>query len=280
MIISKKQTILLNILNVQNAIIIVFLSMIKVVLIGTGKVAKHLFKAFYISKQIELVQVIGRSKTSLLPFKELVDTSTNYENIKDADIYIIAISDTAINPVSEHLKTNKKFVVHTSGSTPMKSISSAHRKGVFYPLQTFSSGREIDLSEVPFCLETEYKEDYRLLQKLAHAVSEKVYSINSEQRKLLHLAAVYVNNFTNHMYFQGNKYCEKAGVPFSILTPLIIETAKKIEELSPYEAQTGPGRRNDKDTSKSLEGLIGDPIQKDIFALVTKSIENTYDQEL
>ncbi len=259
---------------------IVFLSMIKVVLLGTGRVSKHLFDAFTSSKDIEVKQVYGRSYKNLKPFSSSVKTTTQPHEIVAADIYIIAVSDDSISAVSQIVKNKKGLIVHTSGSTPMNALNNSMNKGVLYPLQTFSDHRKTELKEVPFCIETEFSKDYDLLEQLAFSISTKVYRIDSEQRQQLHLAAVFVNNFSNHLYYLGDTICNKANISFDILKPLILETAGKIETVTPFEAQTGPARRQDRGTIKRLEGLLSESIQKDIFTLLTKSIENTYDQKL
>ena len=140
-------------------------------------------------------------------------------------------------------------------------------------LQTFSKDKTIDFSEVPFCLEAENEKDYQLLVKLAKSIGKKTYNVNSEQRKALHVAAVFVNNFTNHLYKIGNDICKENNVPFEILQPLIKETAAKIEELSPEKSQTGPAIRNDKKTIKNHLDLLNKE-QEIIYKILTKSIQN------
>ena len=140
-------------------------------------------------------------------------------------------------------------------------------------LQTFSKDKKIDFSAVPFCLEAENNEDYLILEKVARTIGVKIYSVNSEQRKALHIAAVFVNNFTNHLYTIGNDICEKHQVPFEILQPLIQETSEKIKTLSPKKAQTGPAIRNDKKTIKSHLELLSKE-QQEIYKLITQAIKN------
>jgi predicted short-subunit dehydrogenase-like oxidoreductase (DUF2520 family) len=164
-------------------------------------------------------------------------------------------------------------VVHTSGSFAMKDLKNTTSKGVFYMLQTFSKDKEVDFSVVPFCLEAEHTADYLLLEKVARVLGVKVYPINSEQRKALHVAAVFVNNFTNHLYKIGNDICKEHQVPFEILEPLIQETSEKIKTLSPEKAQTGPAIRNDEKTIKNHLELLQKE-QQEIYKLITQSIKN------
>lgn len=226
-----------------------------VLLVGKGNVATHLYNVFVNISDIKITQISSR----------------NLVNIPNADITILAVSDNAIATVSS--KINNNFVVHTSGSVSLKDLKNTHRKGVFYMLQTFSKDKKVDFSEVPFCLETQNEKDYKLLESLAELVGEKIYSINSEQRKKLHVAAVFVNNFTNHLYKIGNDICDTHNVPFEILQPLIKETASKIVELSPKNAQTGPAIRNDTKTINNHLNLLSENQQR-IYKILTKSIQN------
>jgi predicted short-subunit dehydrogenase-like oxidoreductase (DUF2520 family) len=229
--------------------------MISVLLVGKGNVASHLKTAFLNADTIRVTQISSRQ----------------LEIIPKADITIIAVSDDAITEVSSKIKND--FVVHTSGSVAMNDLKNNSKKGIFYMLQTFSKDKIVDFSEVPFCLEAEHIEDYKLLEKLAKSIGKKIYSISSKQRKTLHLAAVFVNNFTNHLYKIGNDICKENKVPFEILQPLIKETASKIEHLSPKEAQTGPAIRNDKKTIQNHLNLL-DQNQQKIYKTLTKSIQN------
>ena len=250
--------------------------MISIALIGTGNVARHLFNAFNRCDEIKVVQVLGRNQKSLTYFGQYSKISSSFDKLVPADIYIIAVSDDALPTVSQSITNKNGIVVHTSGSVPMDALSNHERRGVFYPLQTFSKDREIDFKKVPFCLEADQKEDLELLKRVAYLISGHVYEISSEQRKSLHLAAVFVNNFTNHLYQIGNSICEENKVPFDILKPLILETAHKIEDLSPYEAQTGPARRGDISTiEKHMEELVNTNYMK-IYELLSQSIEKEY----
>lgn len=247
--------------------------MLKIVVIGSGNVAQHLAHAFEKSAHAELVQAYARHSSQwaqILPKEKVTDT---FENIQEADVYIIAVSDDAIAEVSALLPFNNRLVVHTSGSVALSELDSKNRRGVFYPLQTLSKNKEVDFTEVPLCLETEFVPDYSVIRQLAIAISGHVYTLNSQQRKSLHVAAVFVSNFTNHMYTIGNSICEAHNIPFEVLKPLINETAGKISTLSPIEAQTGPARRNDVDTIEKHLAFLEDQNYKAIYSLLTKSIQ-------
>ncbi len=253
--------------------------MIQVVLLGAGNVATHLADAFSKAKNIELVQIYGRAKKSLSHVDNQFDTTCSLDHLKEADIYIIAISDDEIAKFSSKLRIRNSLVVHTSGSIAMDQLHGKFRKGVLYPLQTFTKNKKLDFATIPICIEAEEQNDLLLLEKLASSISDNIYFINSEQRKSLHLAAVFVNNFTNHLYQIGNELCDGNKVPFEILKPLIVETAKKIETISPIEAQTGPAKRDDNKTIKTHISMLSEEHQK-IYKLLTQSIKNTYGKKL
>ena len=248
--------------------------MIKVVIIGSGNVAQHLIKVMQIAANVNLVQVFARNKESVLHLIAEDKITSDYNAIKEADVYIISVSDNAIAEVAENLPFQNRLVVHTSGTSELSVLDTKNRKGVFYPLQTFSKSKEIDFTSIPICLEAENGEDFKTLQSLSQNISEKVFAISSEQRKSLHVAAVFVCNFVNHMYTIGNQICEEHNVPFEVLQPLIMETAQKISTLKPEDAQTGPALRNDTKTiNKHLEFLQNSDYQE-LYKLLTQSIQN------
>lgn len=247
--------------------------MVTISILGSGKVAHHLIGSILESDQLTLQQIYARntnSVTDLVPENRVVN---DIKALKPADIFIIAVSDISIEEVSKQIQTPNQFVVHTSGTIPMSAIQQ-ERKGVMYMLQSFSKDKELDFSSIPFCIEANHKEDFQLLEKIAVSFSERVYKISSEQRKAIHLAAVFVNNFSNHMFTMGEDICKEYQVPFEILKPLILETANKIMHLSPFEAQTGPASRGDKNTINQHLEMLTDPTKKEIYQLITKSIQN------
>lgn len=248
--------------------------MIKVAVIGSGNVAQHLIPAFLQSAETELVQVFARDKKTLEIFAGAVAVVDDLSKLEQADLYIIAVSDIAIAAVSESLPFENRLVVHTSGGVSMEDLSSKNRGGVFYPLQTFSKNKPVDFKNIPVCLESASSEDYGLLEKVAKSISDSVYKIDSNQRKALHVAAVFANNFTNHLYKIGSDICAANEIPFDILKPLIAETAQKITTLSPNQAQTGPAKRNDFNTIKAHLEFLTDENQKNIYHLLTQSIQN------
>ncbi len=251
--------------------------MIKVAILGTGNVAKHLYDAFLTTDQLEVVQVLGRDSLALEYFKKKETALLEKTNIGHADVYIIAVSDDSISSVSSLLHNKKGLVVHTSGSVPIEALSPIENRGSFYPLQTFSKARKIDFVSVPVCIEAESKEDLELLRQMASQVSGRVYEMDTMQRKSLHLAAVFANNFTNHMYYLAHEVCRENRVPFEILRPLILETAGKMETLPPYLAQTGPAKRNDRSTLKMHMDQLQTSSHRGIYQLLSESILHVYE---
>ncbi|GAB5400016.1 MAG: DUF2520 domain-containing protein [Aureisphaera sp.] len=251
--------------------------MISVVIIGFGNVGLHLYHAFDASSHVQVVQIASRSTISNL---EGTPTTTDLQGLKEADLYIISAPDDAIEAISEQLDFTNRLVVHTSGSVSMETLSEKNRKGVFYPLQTFSQDRAVDFKEIPICIEADYEEDYALLSSLARHISEKVERVTSEKRTQLHLAAVFANNFTNHLYHLSDEYLKKHNISFDLLKPLIKETAMKVQTLSPSEAQTGPAKRKDRKTISKHLGLLEQREYRRIYRSLTKSISKTHGKKL
>jgi predicted short-subunit dehydrogenase-like oxidoreductase (DUF2520 family) len=246
--------------------------MISIIIIGSGNVAQHLITAFLQSNEIELVQVFSRQKEKLSHLLLADKIVSNYDEIKKAEVYIIAVSDNAIAEVSKKLPFKNRLVVHTSGSLPMEILDVKNRRGVFYPLQTFTKNKTINFKEIPFCLESEMENDLIFLKKLAQTISNSVQIISFDQRKALHVAAVFVCNFVNHLYKIGHTICKENKLSFDILKPLIKETAEKITHLTPTEAQTGPAKRNDTTTINTHLNFLTDENEKEIYKIITKSI--------
>lgn len=228
----------------------------RAVLIGAGNVASFL-KA-NIKSPFELTHVGGRQRKCPIP--------------KDADLYIISVSDRAIKSVAEELKDVEGLVVHTAGSVPMDALCQ-ERRGVLYPLQTISKKRELPASKVPFYIETSKEQDIELLRQLAESMGSKAEQMDSERRKYLHLAAVFCCNFVNRLYGITADLLEEHNIPFSAMLPLIKETADKVEQLSPREAQTGPAVRWDEEVMAQQMALLNEE-QRQLYQLLSKSIHD------
>lgn len=249
--------------------------MIKVVLLGAGNVAIHLATALKKARNVELKQRFSRSNKNNGFFDPAIPVTDELQKLEEADIYIIAINDDAIGGFSDKLSHLKGLVVHTSGSVSIDEIHKNLRRGVLYPVQTFSKERTLDFKQVPLALETSDSNDFKLLKNLALKLSDHVHQVSSQQRERLHIAAVFANNFSNYMYLTAKEICLEHQLPFDILKPLIMETAQKIMDLDPYAVQTGPAKRNDrKVVEKHLSRLEGE--QKEIYNIVSLAIRNRY----
>jgi predicted short-subunit dehydrogenase-like oxidoreductase (DUF2520 family) len=250
--------------------------MISVVILGAGNVAHHLYKAFFSTENVTVTQWYNRDIKRIRPLNNKVKLTDDLSQLIEADIYIIAVSDDAISELSQQLPFENRLVVHTSGSVSGYDIDQKNRRGIFYPLQTFSKDAEIDFSQVPICYEALMKKDYDILKRLAKSISKITKRINSDQRAALHLAAVFVNNFTNQLFRVAHEITESKGAEFDLLKPLIIETANKVQDLSPFKAQTGPAKRNDKKTIKRHLKMLDNENHAAIYKLMTDSIKKTH----
>ncbi|MBD0822443.1 Rossmann-like and DUF2520 domain-containing protein [Aestuariibaculum marinum] len=250
--------------------------MISVVILGAGNVATHLYKAFKTTENVNVLQWYNRNIEAISSFKNEVDITDNLSQLAEADVYIVSVSDDAVKGLTKKLPFENRLVVHTSGTVKISDIDKKHHKGVFYPLQSFSKSAKLDFANVPICIEAITSEDYHLLKDMAIAIGSPTKKVNSDQRKVLHLAAVFVNNFTNQLYRVAHEITESEGAEFDLLKPLILETAKKVQDLSPYMAQTGPAKRDDKKTLDKHTKLLTNPHHKDIYDLLTKSIQHTH----
>ena len=250
--------------------------MLSVILIGAGNVASHLFNAIKKSESASIIQWYNRTIDTIKPFQNDVDITDDLSTLKEADIYIMAVSDDSIAELSNALPFSNRLVAHTSGSVSIHQLDKKHKRAVFYPLQTFTKGATIDFSEVPICIECLEKENLQVLKSLAEVLGCKFYKINTEQRQTLHLSAVYVNNFVNQLYRIAHEISDAKSINFDILKPLIMETARKVQDMSPYMAQTGPAKRNDKKTIKRHLKQIESEEHKAIYQMLTNSIKKTH----
>ena len=254
---------------------------ISVVFIGSGNLATHLAKAMY-TTGYSIEQIYSRTIDSAKVLAEAVDAkyTNQIDSIsKSATIYITALTDEALVDLVSELTEGREqgLWVHTAGSVPI-SLWKEHcsHYGVLYPMQTFSKKKEVVFKEIPVFIEASTPSDLELLNGIAKTLTEKVYEASSEQRKSLHLAAVFACNFTNHMYALASDLLKDNDLPFEVLLPLIDETAQKVHQLKPNEAQTGPAIRNDKEVMDDhLDLLYKYPNLKHIYKEISKSIINS-----
>jgi predicted short-subunit dehydrogenase-like oxidoreductase (DUF2520 family) len=251
----------------------------RIVLVGAGNVATHLGMAWQ-KAGYEIVQVYSRTPASALELANRlgVGYTTSLEEIcADADVYVVMVKDAVLQELIPNIVKgrNNALFVHTAGSMPMNVWENhACRYGVLYPMQTFSKAREVDFTSVSFFVEATGKAELAVLKSMATSLSPKVYEANSEQRRYLHLAAVFACNFTNHMYALSASLLEKQGLPFDAMLPLIDETARKVHELPPTQAQTGPAIRCDKNVlDKHLSMLQEESVMKVLYEIISKNIQ-------
>jgi predicted short-subunit dehydrogenase-like oxidoreductase (DUF2520 family) len=247
-----------------------------VILLGAGNVATHLYKAFKKAENITIKQWYNRTYSDISSYSNDVETIDDLSKLKNADIYIMAVSDDSIAKLSKDLPFENRLVAHTSGSVSIHDLDKKNQRAVFYPLQTFSKDADVDFSEIPICVEVTEKTNLQFMKDLANTLGCTPHKITTEQRQTLHLSAVFVNNFTNQLYRIAHEISDAKNINFDILKPLIMETARKVQDMSPYMAQTGPAKRNDKKTIKRHLKQIESEEHKAIYEFLTASIKKTH----
>lgn len=251
----------------------------KVVIIGAGNVATHLAKALH-AKHVQVAQVWSYHYQNALTLANKVNAKA-IESLKEinqqADVCLIVVKDDAIAEIAQQLKGFKGLIAHTSGAVNMEVLSGvAEHYGVFYPLQTFSKHKTLNFADVPLCLEANDTSALHTLKELAGKLSSNSTEVNSKKRKILHLAAVFACNFTNHLYALSAELLKANDLDFAILRPLISETAAKVEHALPLDVQTGPAIRNDEQTLKKHEELLlQQPQLLEIYKTLSNSIKKT-----
>lgn len=252
----------------------------KISIIGTGNVAYHLANAFYKS-DVEIHQIYGRNKTEAeeLAAQYNATAITDINLLDVVSIIIIAISDDAIKSVAKTLPEtvkNDSIVAHTSGTKPISVLKGCENKAIFYPLQTFSKDTALDFSTIPICLNGKQK-TIKKLHSLGKKISDDIRQLSDEERRQVHLSAVILNNFINHLIYLAKDRLDHQEIDSTILDPLLRETLRKQFLNSPYDAQTGPARREDiKTMDKHLEMLEGDQNLKEIYIALSESIVKSY----
>jgi predicted short-subunit dehydrogenase-like oxidoreductase (DUF2520 family) len=248
-------------------------------IIGAGNVASQLAQEL-VGKGINIISVTSKSTDSAQILAEELNCAvvTAVTQIPKSDLVLVCVGDDVIQEVIDQIPSNIA-VAYTSGSVEIKSIPERDNLGVFYPLQTFSKSRKVEMFEVPFLIEANNTHFAQALFDLAWKISRNVQFMNSEQRKKIHVGAVVVNNFTNHLVYLADTYFKENELDWKILQPLLKETLAKLESTSAYDAQTGPARRNDQEIiEKHLQLLNGNT--KEIYRLISESILKTYSNKL
>lgn len=250
-----------------------------IVIIGTGNTAAILGERLKEAGH-RIRQVFGRDtyKTRSLADTLNAESANNSSAIyKDADLYLVAVSDMSIPEVLKELPLSPKPIVHTAGAVSLETLkpySSSY--GVFYPLQSLKKG-VTESPDIPILIDASDTATKQLLRSLANSISPMVEEANDEKRLKLHMAAVFCNNFVNHIYVLMEQFCNREGLNFRLLVPLILETSRRLSHSDPAQAQTGPAIRNDSATlNKHLSLLETQPYLKELYQLFTKSIQQFY----
>jgi len=247
---------------------------------GSGKVASALCRELHLKGHI-IDHIASKHKSNAQALAQLYSATWSDKPVfpLSSEIVIVAVPDNLLSEVLKDVKCSESAIVaHTAGSLGLDVFPlSISKYGVFYPLQTFSGSRKPDISIVPFFIEASDEESTSTLKLLAETISGSVYLSDTEHRRLLHLAAVFVSNFTNYMLTTGKDISGMSGMPFSVLEPLIRETVTKAIEAGPENSQTGPAVRYDLNTiEKHLNLLSFSPDLKNMYDILTKSIISYY----
>ncbi len=262
----------------------------KIALVGAGRVATNLAPALQQSGA-EVVEVWSKSRSSAEALADRIGCKARWAALdgltREADLYVIAVKDAVLTDVISQLHVGREdaLMVHTAGSMPLSVFADAgHRRGgVFYPMQTFSKERAVDFSQVHFFVEAALESDVALLTSLASALTgdeQLVHRSTSAMRRRLHLAAVFACNFVNHCYALSAEVLAAKGLPFSVMLPLVDETAQKVHELAPKDAQTGPAVRGDQNVMQMQANMLaGNSAVKQIYESLSSDIQRLADND-
>lgn len=249
-----------------------------IVFVGAGRLATNLALALH-GKSFNIIQVYSRTIESAAFLAGKVDAIaiTNLSEISpNADLYIFSVKDSVLTDLLNNIPPNKGLWVHTAGSLPLEIFDKYNpRFGVLYPFQTFNKDRLVDFREIPLFIETNIKEDLSILQDICCKISNQVYSLSSDKRQYLHLTGVFACNFVNQMYAISENILKKEGIPFDVVLPLIDETAAKVHQISPKDAQTGPAVRYDTNVIDKHLTLLEDKRLKNIYKSISEYIHET-----
>ena len=254
--------------------------MIRIGLIGTGNVAIALAREMYNHEIITIVQIIGKDQNKLPKDLIHIPFSDQFNSLPTCDVVLIAVSDNEIQNVSNQLSLTDTVVAHTSGASSIDLLSNHQHRGVFYPLQTFSKQQHLNWSEIPILWEGNNNLVNEKLKALSQLLSPLATISDEKQRLSMHLAAVVVNNFTNHLYAEAHRFCKSKHVNFELLVPLIEETTRKIKQLDPRKSQTGPASRGDMQTIQRHKTVPMTEELSDIYSLFTSQLLNRNNENI
>lgn len=253
---------------------------VSVVVVGSGNVAEAVALAVSRSWGVELCQIVARNaeRAAAIATMARSEWTTDFEEVAEADFYIIAVSDRAVAEVAALLhRPADSILVHTAGSVGVEALGEG-RCGVLYPFQTFTAGREVDFGKVPLFVEGCDAEVEQEIKAFAEKLSMRVYSADSQSRREIHLAGVFACNFVNALYsMAADRLSQREGFSFDVLRPLIEETAHKaIDAEHPQQVQTGPAVRGDKAVAERHVAMLeGEPHKQQLYELLDRYIFTT-----
>jgi predicted short-subunit dehydrogenase-like oxidoreductase (DUF2520 family) len=255
----------------------------QIVILGSGNVATQLSVVLK-RAGLEILQVYSREIKHAKTLAKKLGTGYT-DDLKSlnasADLYVLCVSDDALFDVINNISIKNSMVVHTSGTTSINIFESSFSDyGVFYPLQTFSKDKEIDFSNIPICIEADTNMNDMKLATLAKKISENVQLINSDQRKALHVAAVFASNFTNYFYIIADEILAEKELSLDLIKPLITEVALRIHDSKPKDVQTGPAKRGDDLIVKAhLDFLNSHPEYQKLYKLISTQIKEKFSSQ-
>lgn len=246
----------------------------RIAIIGTGNVAWQLGKALH-QAGYQINKVWGRNQSNAKALADELDAnvSSSLAACTEADCIVLAITDSAIAEVAQQIPVGEFMIVHTSGMVRLQELQKHQHRGVFYPLQSLNKGIETTFNQIPVLIEASSPELLTELKDCATKISTKVFEVSSDERQYVHLAAVFANNFTNHLLGISHEILARNGIDTHILHPLIIETFNKALANHPYQVQTGPAKRGDMITiSKHIDLLRQFTEYRQIYEVMSNSI--------
>ncbi len=247
----------------------------RVVIVGSGNVAESLAQAIAEAEVLDLVQIFARNEERGRKVAALAHTEWSNSELANADLYLISVSDNAVEGCAKTLHIPQNAVVaHTAGCCSIDALAPHSHRAVFYPFQTFSVGRKVDFTKGYIFLEGATDHALQTVKEVAHRLTSKVEMADSARRAVIHLSGVFACNFANAMYANAAEVLASAGLPFDIVAPVIEETAQKVVEvLNPSATQTGPARRGDTQTlDRHRQMLANKPLTKDIYDKISEDI--------
>lgn len=247
----------------------------RVVVIGSGNVAESLAQAIAEAEGLDLVQVFARNEERGRKVAELANTEWSNTSLIEADLYLISVSDNAVEGRAKTLHIPQNAVVaHTAGCCSIDALAPHTHRAVFYPFQTFSVGRKVNFAKGYIFLEGATDHALQTVKEVAHRLTSKVEMADSARRAVIHLSGVFACNFANAMYANAAEVLASAGLPFDIVAPVIEETAEKaVGVLNPAATQTGPARRGDTQTLERHRKMLADkPLTKEIYDKISEDI--------